>query len=155
MIITITGVDGVITLLMNTAKAAASAGDASAVIGTDVSYARYVHDGTRPHIITARNAKALRWESGGVVHFATSVKHPGYKGNPFLTDALTASEGEVVTALALGMDAVTKGGEPSVMTDALMEAGLIVEGGARQRVNVRTGQLRDSLHTELITGRLP
>lgn len=66
-----------------------------------VGYAVHVHEGTRPHIIRPRRAKALRWapnaadrrltgsvRSGaaraGRVRFAKVVHHPGTKANPFL-----------------------------------------------------------------------
>lgn len=51
-------------------------------------HARFVHDGTRPHVIRPRNARALRFEVGGRIVFAQRVNHPGYKGNPFLRDAV-------------------------------------------------------------------
>jgi hypothetical protein len=47
------------------------------VIGTNAPYARPVHDGSRPHIITAKRAKALYWK--GASHPVRSVKHPGNK----------------------------------------------------------------------------
>lgn len=54
-------------------------------------HAKYVHDGTGPHEIRARNAKALRfyWPRAGRVVYFARVQHPGYKGNPFLRNAIT------------------------------------------------------------------
>jgi hypothetical protein len=51
---------------------------------TDVPYARYVLEGTRPHTIVPRNKKALSWmnQMGDQV-FATIVNHPGTRPNPF------------------------------------------------------------------------
>ena len=49
---------------------------------------RYVLDGTRPHIIRPRRAKALRFDVGGRVVFAAVVHRPGTKPNPFLQRAL-------------------------------------------------------------------
>lgn len=57
-------------------------------VGTDVSYARFVHEGTKPHIIYPNGAKALRYVGSNGVVFARKVNHPGYGGNPFLRDAL-------------------------------------------------------------------
>lgn len=48
----------------------------------------YVHNGTRPHQIRPRTREYLRFEVGGRVVYAKVVNHPGYRGNPFLTDAL-------------------------------------------------------------------
>lgn len=55
-----------------------------------------VHNGSRPHVIRPRRRRSntgngppyLRFEIGGRVVYARMVNHPGYKGNPFLTDAL-------------------------------------------------------------------
>lgn len=51
-------------------------------------YAKYVVGGTQPHIIRARRARALRWQSQGSTLFAASVNHPGTKPNPFPRRAL-------------------------------------------------------------------
>lgn len=54
-------------------------------------HAKFVHDGTGPHEIRARNARALRfyWPKAGRVVYFKRVQHPGYKGNPYLRDAIT------------------------------------------------------------------
>lgn len=64
-----------------------------------VGYAAFVERGTRPHIIRARNKRALAWGgprrlSGSLrtgaapTHFATLVHHPGTKAKPFLVPGL-------------------------------------------------------------------
>ncbi|MFF2612378.1 hypothetical protein [Kitasatospora sp. NPDC058046] len=58
------------------------------VIVCDHPATRYVIEGTRPHIIRPRRAKALRFEVGGRTVFAKVVHHPGTKPNPFLQRAL-------------------------------------------------------------------
>jgi|GEM_PF-1294224 len=76
--------------------------------GRMVNYALFVHFKTRPHFIHPKNKKALRWVKPGTLFFsaaptgfspmkptssnalfafAKSVRHPGYKGDPFLYDA--------------------------------------------------------------------
>ncbi|MEW2127109.1 HK97 gp10 family phage protein [Streptomyces sp. NPDC007259] len=57
-------------------------------IGSDVHYAPYVNDGTRPHVIRPKRAKALRFNVGGRTVFAAVVNHPGTRANPFLDRAL-------------------------------------------------------------------
>lgn len=61
----------------------------------NIPYAIYVHEGTKPHIIRARNAKALafKWAANPSTHpsglsFFASVNHPGTKPNRFLSDNL-------------------------------------------------------------------
>ena len=51
------------------------------------NYALFVHFGTKKHPITPRNKKALRWSSGGKFWFSKGHEHPGYKGDPFMTNA--------------------------------------------------------------------
>lgn len=65
-------------------------------VGSNVEYAPMVHDGTRPHVIRPRNARALRFVVGGRVVYARVVHHPGTRARPFLDRALaevTASRG--------------------------------------------------------------
>lgn len=61
-------------------------------IGTDLRYAMWEHEGTRPHVILPRNRKVLRFPVGGAggfsVVFARKVNHPGTKGSFFLARAL-------------------------------------------------------------------
>lgn len=57
-------------------------------IGSDVEYAAFVNDGTRPHIIRPRTKQALRFVIGGRVVFAKVVHHPGTRARPFLDKAL-------------------------------------------------------------------
>lgn len=57
------------------------------------SYAYYVHEGTEPHEIVARNASVLAfyWATGPDgpgTYFFRSVHHPGTPPNRFLTDNL-------------------------------------------------------------------
>lgn len=61
---------------------------AKATVVFDVDYAQMVHDGTRPHIIRPRRAKALRFVVGGQVVYARVVHHPGTRARPFLDQAL-------------------------------------------------------------------
>jgi len=48
----------------------------------------YVLEGTRPHIIRPRRARALRFEADGRVVFANVVHHSGARPNDFLGRAL-------------------------------------------------------------------
>jgi HK97 gp10 family phage protein len=68
------------------------------VIGTNASYARPVHEGSRPHIIRPVNAKALFWK--GASHPVRIVKHPGNKANKFFERAAQSSRAAVERELA-------------------------------------------------------
>lgn len=58
------------------------------VIVCDHPATRYVLDGTRPHLIRPRRAKALRFDIRGRVVYAAYVRHPGTRPNDFLGRAL-------------------------------------------------------------------
>ncbi len=57
-------------------------------IGSPLSYALMHHEGTRPHVITPKNAKMLRFTSKGRVVYARTVLHPGTRPNKYLADNL-------------------------------------------------------------------
>ncbi|AIR80150.1 TPA: HK97 gp10 family phage protein [Campylobacter fetus subsp. venerealis] len=73
-----------------------SVNDKSILIGntTLAPYAKFVHYGTKPHIIKIKKAKALAWNSSGQTGsrgtkaFARKVNHPGTKAQPYLENAL-------------------------------------------------------------------
>lgn len=50
-------------------------------------HAVFVLLGTRPHLITPKGKKALRWAGGSNFIFAKKVHHPGYKGDHYLNRA--------------------------------------------------------------------
>ena len=60
---------------------------------SNIKYARGVEEGTRPHIIRAKNKKALYWK--GAKHPVKSVRHPGSRAKPFLIPAFE-KEKEVI-----------------------------------------------------------
>ena len=63
------------------------------VHNSNIKYARGVEEGTRAHIIKAKNKKALCWK--GAKHPVKSVRHPGSKAKPFLIPAFE-KEKEVI-----------------------------------------------------------
>lgn len=65
-------------------------------------YTMFEHDGTNPHIITAKKMRGrgkkrrkgmLRFTVGGQVVFRRSVRHPGTTGSQFLVRALPFAAG--------------------------------------------------------------
>lgn len=64
-----------------------------AVIRASVPYASYVEEGTRPHLIEARRAQALRFiDANGDLRFARIVRHPGTQALPFMGLAYLKAE---------------------------------------------------------------
>lgn len=68
------------------------------VVGTNASYARSVHEGSKPHLIRPRRAQALMWPGAG--HPVRLVKHPGNKANKFFARAIASSTSAVERELA-------------------------------------------------------
>ena len=57
-------------------------------IGSNLDYAYMHHEGTKPHIITPRDAGILRFSSGGRIIYSHEVQHPGTRPNRYLSDQL-------------------------------------------------------------------
>lgn len=62
---------------------------------TQAPYGTYVHQGYGAFTIVPRNKNVLRWVQNGEFVFAKRVRHPGYKGDHFLFNALDASKDKV------------------------------------------------------------
>jgi hypothetical protein len=63
-------------------------------------YARFVHDGTRPHLILPKKKKALRWPVNGRFVFSKKgVKHPGNKPDKWMERA--AAQAPIIFRKAL------------------------------------------------------
>lgn len=54
----------------------------------NVNYVPYYYYGSKPHIIRAKNGKALHWKVGGKDYYAKLVRHPGNKPHNFIQDTL-------------------------------------------------------------------
>ena len=67
----------------------------------EAPYAEYVIEGTRPHVIRARNARTLSfyWPKIGGQAFFKSVNHPGNAPNPFWRRVFDQSRRFIETAL--------------------------------------------------------
>ncbi|PSK57995.1 hypothetical protein B0E38_01840 [Streptomyces sp. 111WW2] len=63
-------------------------GGLQGVVTNDHPKVRFVLDGTRPHLIRPRRARALRFTVGGDIVFAKLVRHPGTRANNFMGRAL-------------------------------------------------------------------
>ena len=56
------------------------------IVSTNTKYARYVEEGTKPHIIRPKNKQYLYWK--GASHPVKQVNHPGSKPKPYMKPAL-------------------------------------------------------------------
>jgi hypothetical protein len=57
-------------------------------IGSKLPYALFHHEGTRPHVIHARQGGTLRFTSSSRIVYSRAVMHPGTKANRYLADSL-------------------------------------------------------------------
>lgn len=62
-----------------------------------VDYGEILEDGSKPHVITPKNGKALYWK--GAVHPVKKVNHPGTKGFKTIENTLEGNKGMVKTAI--------------------------------------------------------
>lgn len=69
-------------------------GPASGVVEVGSEYGLYVHEGTKPHMIRAKNRRSLANTRTGQF-FGRTVNHPGTRANPFLQRAVDVSEGDI------------------------------------------------------------
>ena len=53
-------------------------------VSTGTEYAKYVEEGTRPHVIVPKRAKVLAFKVGGSMVFARRVNHPGFAGRWYM-----------------------------------------------------------------------
>ena len=73
-------------------------GDMEATIHTsNLKYAPMVEFGTKPHIIRAKNKKALYWK--GASHPVKQVSHPGSKAKPYLIPAFEKEKDQFLEKL--------------------------------------------------------
>ena len=64
---------------------------------SNIKYAPMVEYGTKPHIIKAKNKKALYWK--GASHPVKSVRHPGNKAKPYLIPAFESEKDNLIKNL--------------------------------------------------------
>lgn len=76
----------------------------SGMVFAGVKYAGFVHEGTRPHVITVRSARVLANRRTGQI-FGRRVQHPGTKANPFMKRAVDANQDEIEQELNAAVDA--------------------------------------------------
>jgi hypothetical protein len=83
------GVDtGLLRKSIHTTKVARGYTGLIVSVRAPVHYALMHHNGTRPHTISKRPGRIVRFPSRGQIVFADVVIHPGTRPNPFLLSSL-------------------------------------------------------------------
>lgn len=68
----------------------------------------FVNDGTPPHVIEAKNAKALRFEMNGELVFAKRVNHPGTQPQPFMDRAERVADRALNREIQVAVDEIQR-----------------------------------------------
>ena len=71
--------------------------------------AKWVHWGTKPHVIRPKNKKALRWAGGGMFHFSKKVNHPGNKADLWMERAAALAPAMFQQHIAAQVALISKG----------------------------------------------
>ncbi|HBJ2623607.1 UNVERIFIED_ORG: hypothetical protein B2H98_06870 [Clostridium botulinum] len=72
-------------------------GDYKISLNHGVSYGEILEEGSKPHIITPKNGKALYWK--GAAHPVKKINHPGTEGFHTFENTLEESKGEVISTI--------------------------------------------------------
>lgn len=80
------------------------AGGNRGIVGTKLPYARPLHEGYGPKVIRPKTAKALYWK--GARHPVKMVRHPGWRGDPWLRRTAMKGRSGVERELAKFFDGV-------------------------------------------------
>jgi hypothetical protein len=84
----------------------ASPAEVVGVLESTAETSVFLNDGTRPHEIVPRNAKALRFETDGRVVFAARAQHPGTQPDPFFDHGVARAEEVLLEELDAALDRI-------------------------------------------------
>jgi hypothetical protein len=109
-------------------------------VGTAVDYAPHVEFGTAPHEITPDEAEALRFEVDDEIVYTKRVMHPGTPPQPFMRPAVR----QTVASLEDFAE------RSKTLDEMIVRAATKAERVARRRAPVDTGNLQNSIRSEIL-----
>jgi hypothetical protein len=86
--------------------AAATQAEVVGVIESLADTSVFLNEGTRPHELVPKNAKALRFETDGQVVFAARAQHPGTDADPFFDHGVERAEEVFFEELDAALDRI-------------------------------------------------
>jgi hypothetical protein len=89
--------------------------------GSPSKIARYMNAGTQPPLIRARNARALRFQVGGGMRFARSVRHPGTRPLRFFERGAQQARSQIASFVRVGLAQVAAGAPPQAAVAGLAQ----------------------------------
>jgi hypothetical protein len=125
----------------------------SVVVGSPSPIASMQNAGTRPHLIRARNARALRFEAGGSTHFARSVRHPGTRPLRFFERGAQQARPQIASFVRVGLAQVAAGAPPQAAVAGLVQGGRAARDAIRALAPRRSGAMAATIGV-YVDGRL-
>jgi hypothetical protein len=95
---TVAGIQGYVTV--------ATQAEVVGVLESTSDVSAFLNDGTMPHEVVPRNAKALRFETDGKVVFAAHAHHPGTAPDPFFDRGVERAEEVFFDELEAALDRI-------------------------------------------------
>jgi hypothetical protein len=122
-------------------------------VGSPSKIARYMNAGTQPHIIRARNARALRFEASGGTRFARSVRHPGTRPLRFFERGAQQARPQIASFVRVGLAQVAAGASLQAAVAGLAQGGRAARDAIRALAPRRSGAMAASIGV-YVDGRL-
>jgi hypothetical protein len=122
-------------------------------VGSPSPVARWQNLGTPPHLIRARNARALRFEAGGSTRFSRSVRHPGTRPLRFFERGAQQARPQIASFVRVGLAQVAAGAPPQAAVAGLMQGGRPARDAIRALAPQRSRAMAASIGV-YVDGRL-
>jgi hypothetical protein len=101
-------------------------------VGSPSRIALYANAGTQPHLIRARNARALRFQAGGI-RFARSARHPGTRPLRFFERGAQQARPQLASFVRVSLAQVAAGAPPQAAVAGLVQGGRAASSSAMTR----------------------
>jgi hypothetical protein len=134
------GIQQAMSRLQALSAAAALLARTDCRVGSPSRIARYMNAGTQPHLIRARNARALRFEAGGSTRFARSVRHPGTRPLRFFERGARQARPQIASFVRVGLAQVAAGAPPQAAAAGLVQGGRAARDAIRALAPYRTSR---------------
>jgi hypothetical protein len=122
-------------------------------VGSPSKIALFMNAGTQPHLIRARNARALRFQTSGGTRFARSVRHPGTRPLRFFERGAQQARPQIASFVRVGLAQVAAGAPPQAAAAGLVQGGRAARDAIRALAPRRSGAMAASIGV-YVDGRL-
>jgi hypothetical protein len=146
------GIQQAVSRLQALRAAAALLARTDCRVGSPSPVALWQNAGTQPHLIRARNARALHWEGGGT-RFARSVRHPGTRPLRFFERGAQQARPQIASFVRVGLAQVAAGAPPQAAAAGLMQGGRAARDAIRALAPRQSGAMAATIGV-YVDGRL-